>query len=768
MKLKSLSLAVALACSSTGFAIAAPTSGAYVTDPQNEWVQDKLSEAISTPNTITCFMSALRADAMVNQGNYVALIDFEKCESSKRGEDNSSSTNAGASAAVNYTRVVVNSARATNNDPMVVKVWFPLAAGGPGGATMAMFAQASVTESPSSTNPNGGFSMSFCGVPANQANPLLGACSMTQGTLSASGTTMTFSEAWSDGSTPSTTKLTISRAADGSSGSGRVTTTGWSVGDNFFAFDAGYFKRGTSGSNACFSRDRSNAKYSTWRYGVYNGNGSRLGLTNPGFNIQATLSGETYWGHAGFWGVFLPSNVLNSGSVTTVNRMTPGSNATTTYDLTKSGGKLYKMTKATSTLDATKGQSMMTWLPANVVSGDSSGGQYELTWNGANVLAVRKQGVCDQNGCAWTDLSGTSPQVTASSLRTAAPWMQALQGWSQSAGGEVRVAVPQSGEFSGSTPLATRTREVVLPGSVGAPANLVCASRCPKGGLQASDFTSGSPYQNITFNNWGGGTTTVNSEFSFQPVATGNAINYSFPSTGLLMFGGSAVDASALTLTGNNQWGFQSGRLVEAGSASYTASRCASGSQYQQSDTGNSLCPGLIDDAPVFYTYETGPNPWNRYIGLSSGGTPVTFDPPKSFNLTVTTGNTTESADSPLINSIIRLDYNGFGELHGIPGKCVSSVTNLPETCGNGSANQRWVPAFSIRDGAELTNGGTTYYAKYLDREMRFGKVADGNCSSLTLPAGATLPGAPSDDPRSNGLSPTVTDAPKVVHGVVQ
>jgi len=415
---------------------------------------------------------------------------------------------------------------------------------------------------------------------------------------------------------------------------------------------------------------------------------------------------------------------------------------------------------------------MMTWLPANVVAGDSSGGQYELTWDGANVLAVRKQGACGQNGCAWTDLSGASPQVTATSLRTAAPWMQALQGWSQSAGGEVRVAVPQSGEFSNATPLATRTREVVLPGSVTAPADLVCVNRCPKGGLVAGDFTGGSPYQNISVNNWGGGgTTAVSSEFSFQPVATGNAIAYTFAGSGLLMSGGSAVDASTLTLTGNNQWGFQSGRLVEAGSASYAASRCDSGNGYQQSDTGNSLCPGLIDNAPVYYAYETGPNPWNRFVGLSAGGTPVTFDPPKSFNLTVTTNNTTESALSPLINSTIRLDYNGFGELQGIPGKCVNSGTNLPETCGNGGANQRWVPAFSIKDGAELTNGGVTYYAKYLEREMRFGTVDSANCGTLTLPVAVALPAEPSptDDPRAvMGAEPTVTDAPKVIHGIVQ
>lgn len=773
MKLKRIALSVSLAFLAEGSAFAAaPTSGAYTTDPQREWVQDRLAEQIGSPNMIMCFIGALRPDAMVNQGNYVALVDMDKCESGKRGEDSSASTSAGASAATDYTRVVVNSTRASNTDPMIANAWFVV---GDGAAPERIFARVTVTESPSTANPNGVFSVSFCGVPASRPSPATtGTCDTFLGSLSANATALTFTENGTQdhgtGPVDYTTRLTLSKSGN-TSGSGRIQST--EVGspnvDMAFIFGTDYFERGATEPGQCFSRDRTAADYSTWRYGVYKSDGSRLDLTNPGFPIQATYNGATYWGGAGFWGVFLPEVVLNN--VTQVSRMTPGSSTTTPYNLTKSGGKLYKMTKVAGVMDDLKGQAVMLYLPANVVAGDTVGGQYEVNWDGTNLVATRKQDACGPSGCTWTDLSATPLNVTAASLRTAAPWMKALQGWSQSAGGEIRIEVPQSGEFLTATPTANRTRDVVIPGSA-TPA-LVCINRCPKGGLLDSDFSGGTPFQTILTNDWSGGApTSVPSENAFQPVATTNALNFSFSSAGLLMSGASAVDASALQLAGNYQWGLQSGRLLEAGSASYTQSRCDG---FNQPDpAGANLCPWLVDDAPEYFTYETGPNAWNRYVGLTAvGGGAATFDPPINFTLTVATDNTTVPVGSPLIGSKVQLNYNGFGELQGIPGQCVNKDTNVEETCSGGGNTQRFVPAFSIKDGAALTstNPAGTYYVKYLEREMRFAQVAASSCNTLTLPTGVALPSAPTsaNDPRAAmGAEPVVTTAPKVIHGVVQ
>ncbi|MBI5785966.1 MAG: hypothetical protein HZA64_10950 [Rhodocyclales bacterium] len=781
MKTRYLAAAIPIAFAGAGTAFAAPTGGAYLSDPQHEWVQDKLAENIGMPNMIMCFVSALRADAMVNQGPYVALVDMEKCDSGKRGQDTSSSTNVGATTATNYTSVVVNSVRVSNDDPMIAHAWFVPNDGG--GTPERIFARAVVSVSPSTTNPNGQFSVSFCGVAASQADPLSGSCSMFLGTMSANASVLTFSENgmgdFGGAPQPYTTRLTITKSSTG--GSGRIAATGQGPMpvDAGFVYDSQHFKRGQANPGKCFSRDRAQADYSTWRYGVYMADGSRLDLAQPGFPIRATYGGQTYWGGASFWGVFLPGGVLDQ--VTQVTRVEPGSNAAgTVYDLTKAGGKLYRMTKVDGLMGDLKGQSVMVFLPGNVVAGDANGGLYELTWDGAQLVAVRRQNACDQNGCTWTDLAKDAngnalapTYVTASGLRASAPFMKALQGYSQSAGGEVRIEVPASGELADATPVTTRSRAVVVPGS--AMPNLVCTGRCPKGALSAGDFTGNTVFQDITYLDWSGNPTTRSSEFVFEPVQVASAISYAFASDGLLMSGGNAVDASALALNGNYQYGLQSGRLIDANSASFAAARCGRAdinSPYEQSSTGDTICPWLVDNVPEYYTYETGPNPWNRYVGLSSGGVAVSFDPPMNFVLTVSTMNTTEAAGSPLIGSKVQLNYNGFGDLQGIPGTCVDTTTNQPVTCGTGSSNgQRWVPAFSIKDGTELVNDSVTYYAKYLEREMRFGKVPDAACATLdlTAPLATALPGAPTDDPRAAmGTQPTVTAAPKVVHGVVQ
>ena len=59
---------------------AVPTSGAYLTDGQNSWVQDRVGDRIGTVNMIMCIMGNLKPDRMVNQGAYLALVDEQKCK----------------------------------------------------------------------------------------------------------------------------------------------------------------------------------------------------------------------------------------------------------------------------------------------------------------------------------------------------------------------------------------------------------------------------------------------------------------------------------------------------------------------------------------------------------------------------------------------------------------------------------------------------------------------------------------------------------------
>ena len=66
---------VLAAAYSAAAAAAPPSSSAYATDPQFSHVEDATSHGIGQVNMIACFMAAMRPDALVNDGPYIALVD---------------------------------------------------------------------------------------------------------------------------------------------------------------------------------------------------------------------------------------------------------------------------------------------------------------------------------------------------------------------------------------------------------------------------------------------------------------------------------------------------------------------------------------------------------------------------------------------------------------------------------------------------------------------------------------------------------------------
>lgn len=738
-----------------------PSTGAYSADSQNEWVQDYVLENISTVNMIMCFMGNLRPDAKVNAGPYLALVDEGKCNG--RGASDTSGS-AGASAAVNYAKAIVDSTRASNSVPMLVKAWVR-----PQSGSELIFTYTSVTEARSDTTPNGVFTMDFCGVSASSSTPLTDSCQFN-GTFTSQGSTITFYESGLTAMGGSySNALTLTQSGT-TSGSGRLQGSGGqSSFDQVFSYDATYFQRGdtnTPATYACFDRRTNLASTSTWRYGVYNNDGSRLELTNPGFPVTYSSGGHTYYGYAGFYGIYLPDSVLSGlSSGATLVKRDPSTNSSTEYTLTKVGGKLTRLTKQEATLGAVKGQTARVWL---------SDGEAEISWDGSTLSKVRT-------------FSNGSSSPCSSACTLSAPTLgqnlgqKVLMGYSESAGGEIAITVPGSGDFSDSTPLYYRTRTVVSPADQ--PASLKCISRCPKGSLTSSDFSNRNISQHtiidpdrgpfeLGWTNGNFGNPIVKNSDSWYA----RALSYSF-SSGMMVNGNGTpgnVDASSLSLSNTGyQYGLQSGRLIApSDTTSYGEASCNSDGTANSS--GDYLCPWLLDAAAVVYQWETGPKAWNQYMGLSAGGTIVTFDPPTIIPFTPTTTNTSLASGSSLIGSTVNLQYAGFGDLHGIPGACVNPATNAEVNCGDslgGDLQMRYVPKFSITDGTSLTVNSSIKWMKYLDREVRFLKYGrPDNCSGLTMPTSSTTLPSTNNDPRlSTGAEPSLSTAvPAVIHGVVQ
>ena len=741
MKNISNRLCLGLGALAVPFALAAaPTSGAYVTDSQSTWVQDRVGDRIGTVNMIMCVIGSMRPDALVNQGAYRALVDQNKC--SGRGDSSKSgSTNAGQANATNYMAAVVESTQASAADPLIMKAW--ITEEEEPGHKSSIYVYSVATAGRSATNPNGLFTITYCGKPA----AVSGDACMFKGVLKSDENGLSFYESEQGDGGSQETRLAL-QAPSTDSGQGRVQSIEQGAPSEFtFAYDAANFRRSNGSVDACFARDKAVADYSTWRYGTYNEDGSRLDASNPGFPVKYVNGEASYFGFWSFWGLWLPDSALatvgNSGTLTR-----HVGNEDQVLSVVKRGGKLWKQVRQESTLGAFRSVSMMYWVP-NDIGSLQRGTNYELQWNGEKLVAIGTQ-ACDQNGCSPQPLS-PAIELSAADFRTAGARMLPI--FFPSGGGNGAITVPEAGNFAAGSGLAYRTRTLVAPDANDAPAALVCLSNCVKSDLAAA-FQS-QPPQPFDLQSW-------------APVLAGNATTYAF-GNGMLSRGGNNVDGSALSKDSLGPFGggLTSGSLVP--STDLAALRCDANGM--ANTAGQYLCPSLTDQAPVSYQWETGPNQWNQYFGAVG----VTIDPPKQLAFAPNADNIRSADKAKYLGTTVQLQFSGFGELQGIPGQCVNPDTNAEVPCGQ---NVRWVPAFDIVDGASVTGGSSTHYVKFLERELRLAKLsgaADASCKaalSLGSAASLTLPDSSSitvNPVTMNGAEPTPANPkPAVIDGIVQ
>lgn len=717
--------------SNAAFATPSSTS-AYVTDSQNSHVQDATSEGVAQLNMVLCIMNAMNPAEMVNAGPYIALVDKNKCDTSGRDSaSNSSSTSSGAGAAPNYMNAVVNVTRADNASPMIFKSWMSMTEQG---NSMSVYVRGAVTQAPSNSLPYGVFRLDYLGKAGN-VTKFNGYIDSTTNGISY------YEDSFGGGGGGGTqTSALALTASSTTAGAGSMAASGSSFN---FAYNQAYFRRSDGTNDQCFDRTQAHADKSVWRYGTYNAvDGSRVDQSNPGFPITASYGGNNYFGFASFWGVNFQGLDLNAiadsnpiGGLTVTDQR-PGNS--TTYSLSKLSGKLTKFTKVSTTLSAIDGFPIQAWGNFYGLTGNNAAllnvNQVEMHWDNANSrFVITGQQTCGGSGCLTTPLTGGPVTFSASAQFD-------LNGYSQSLGGQV--SIPHSGAYAPASSVNYYTQSMVIPGSAGAPTALYCLNNCVTAASLGGFTGSNSPFDAGTTSQWYSGT---------------NRVSYAFGSTGLTENSNSVVapSLSSSLFTGMYQQGIRTGKLYASDLTNVSGCSAA-------------YCEPNSD----YYTWETGPNQWNQSLWLKNGSAVVTLDPPQNIAYTVT------SADDPTpgsswVGKAIQLQFNGFGNLSGIPGHCVNPVDNSVVAC---SQNARYVPEFALADGDTMTLGSTPLIIKALDEELRLKSVALGQCtgvglnlSSQTVPTSAGLHD-PSNSSDANyiGVQPTVTGAPKVIHGVVQ
>lgn len=745
-------------------ASAAPTSlSPYYTDTQNEFVQDATTDRIGTVNRILCIVGALRADALVNRGPYVALVDQFRCDTGTRAAASRSGDFAAGSQA-NHRRAVVHATRASNGDPMIARVWFE---NEDQGQAVDLHIHLTVSQGPTSSNPHGVFTLNYC---ARDPGGTVPDC-LFKGRLAATSGGLAFYEEEATGGSPNTTQLLLTKSGI-EQGAGALRQTDSSNGTEtaLFTFDGTHFLRGDGTTNHCFSRERDDAASSVWHYGVYDETGARL-ERNSGFPVRYTDNANNeFQGFMGYHGLFLPA-AAGAANGDLIVRQGPHGQAETPYTLVKLGGRLTKFTRQVTTLaavdqvrftvDAWRFPSapfaaFATLAGKSFAQAQADNDRIELYWDDASgTLRATALLACGTSGCVSNTFSAEA--AVDGTVVTSGDLVRGFPGFSDALGGDVFIGLGGAAPSS-STPVTTREQALVYPDEY--PSSVHCIAQCVKGAqltlgnLQAHDLYYG-----------GNGFDARSSQLRTY-VFSGDVLED--PDGAPVI---STVPADQLAGT-PYQSGIRTGRLADAADLhALTDLDC------DPSSPSGFYCADRIDALDQYYVWETGTQPWNRFTALQDSATGyVRFDPPLAMQYAVPTG----SAYGNYAGTNLVLQYGGFGNLWGIPGQCVSAVDNTEVSCAAGG-DVRFVPRFSIPyslTAGRVTRNATPYYVKWLDRELRLAPQPLGHCAALTLPSpgGLTLPDAgdvqdPSDPAQPAvyiGPKPSLTLAPAVIHGVVQ
>jgi hypothetical protein len=730
-----------------------PSTSAYHTDKQDSYVEDATSKGVQQVNFITCLMSAMRPDAMVNEGNYSALVDGSKCQND---------ATATADGTTSFNTAYLNVTRATNNDPMISRIWLEEE---DEGQQSTIFVRVSATEAPSANNAYGKFRLDYCGT----AEGMIGC--RNNGYLEGSDAGMRYFEN-EQGDHGTSVKAVQLNASGTTSGTGTMSIDGGgnqSAAFNF-AYNASLFRRkDLNGDDQCFSRDASDpgTGMSVWRYGLYDATTGARVERQSGFQIEFVNSGTTYRGYLGYGGLSLPSeglNALTSGSTVQKVDYDQGDAPTRTdYTVVKAGGKLSKYTRHTRSLHGIDKVKFSVFVGNNgtaLFAGAHANTSYEIYWSEeAHSFMASSEMNCSMNGC---NNSVVSPEMPVSVSFWAS--QSGIQGFSNTLGGEVFVALEGHTTInSDDVNVVYRVQDLVYPSDM--PATLHCLRDCPTAASLSAFFAldqqsqqGQSPYVNAS------------SQGSFTPVTS--SVNYTTDKSAAMLKDSTSADvvfAQRDALEHSNfSNGLRSGKLY---ADSLEATECSPGS--------GTYCDDKINAMAVYYQWETGVNSFNQFAAVKdSTGEYLKFDAPLQVNYSVPA----ESKYGEYAGQSIVLQYGGFGELYGIPGYCVSAATNAVVGCENGGDNEdiRYVPSFTIpfnTTQGKVTVGDATYFVKWLNREIRFANKASSVCDAagLVTPTGVTLPTAAElqnpSDPSSAiyiGTKPVVTAAPRVIHGEVK
>ncbi|MDY6903135.1 MAG: hypothetical protein SWH61_00470 [Thermodesulfobacteriota bacterium] len=647
----------------------------YSEQETQTWVED--TDALDLINDILGAMNQSAYSEFVNEGPYKALVEpVGKSDSGQSGATSSSTTTE------SLQEMTLNVTRASNNDPMIIKMWMT-EEDGPGDMPMLIRGYFEVTEGVSDAYPYGAMEVHFRG-------------DMLDGNGEPTDEIMNMAmsiDADADGNVVIEMVEDIEEASIGYEETSKVRVVANSTvteGDaytymnevnpfegnsqetGYFAFNNDYFKYTTDGGTTETVLDKGNYTFRRYRYKLFNqADGSKVSLTS-GFPIQlgsGSHDGEN--AYIGYWGLWAPYGVTISDG-DTVTRMDNDSD--TEYTIVKVGGKLRKHTADTITLSDLDGVEMSFW----DVDTD-----YVVAWD-STAETFEKIGERDNT-------SGTITYYTEDNqvaINTMEDWDGA---WCEA----MNAFMPLGSLFNdGSGGDTTPTNASVLE-------------------YHQEQTVNPATVNNMTLYYWG---FTMDAPITQADIDGAGAAEQAYwdgldgSSTATVFF----FDANELVLKEGDISGDE--YVLPSGLD-------LSNSFYQY---GVNISPLTTDEysvanswqaygADTYYSWETGENEWNQFSTLQDeSGDYVVFDPPLVFEYTHQTAND-QNADATYNGKKFRLEYDG-SDL-SIPWKY------NPNASGPGDG---WEPMFNLKNGTVLTDSESNQYVvKAIEQAMIMDEAAD-------------------------------------------
>ena len=751
-----------------------PDDSDYNNDKTNLYVHEKAGEAFNTVNAILCMIEQTKySDSQfVNQGFFKAMVDSGRCEGNDSAENSGNSAQAGtsANAAPTYDTWIAKSERSSENSNHILTAYVHTnkGDGGPENQAITIQAKVEVSEAATETNPLGLFRMNYKGtMDENPGQILMKGILKTE--LVNGKVMIRYAEQEGPDNAPfHIAKATFTRDAAADTGNGSAyqleqngpQSGGIKEGTIDFAYNPNFFERvdASNGQGTCL--DRKKFETSAWRYGLYSSpSGSRANL-NGGFPVNTKANGSGMDGYLSYYGLHFPPNVptLNDGDLIYKGQWENGVHTSTPYTLVIKNGKLKRHTRSLITLDDIKNIPLEGAIPTpgNMGVGNT---MYRVTWDGSE-LAIRASAEMNPNGPpAWIELSPAKLIDDQYVL----PFSN-LGMYSQSLGGQLNIQLqncspvelnnPGSG-FKCDTPNAATTvvfyeESMVTPAET-IPSILTCYENCPK--AETDEGMDGTSQQTMTYPQ------------QFAP-GSDNHHDYSL-SNMLLKDSATGFNVVLMTAPVDRPWGYNSGPLFDPSQTNKAKLAC----DWDNTQTCGWKAWNVLDE---FFTWETGPNSWNQYTAIKDASDQiVNLDPPwqvaYTYPIDGTHGINSPEIDDKYSGTKFFLQYSGFGNLQGIPGKCVNPNDPSQSVTDCSQPGLRWVPEFMIPTGSMVTMNAAEYLTKALDIEQRMSK-SPGSCNDLS-------PVDMSDqwlDIKKDWVNPNLPDEPaineppQVIGGIIQ